>query len=47
MFALNVISSVTLATMGEIIANDAGKFATEGIFPHVIQKLLRVRYGTT
>ena len=46
-FAFNVISSVTPATMREVIANDASKFATDGIFANVIQKLLRVCYRTT
>ena len=45
--ALNMISSVTPASMGEIIANNAGEFATVGIFAHVIQKLFWVCYRTT
>ena len=47
MFALNVISSVASATMRKVVANDAGKFATEGIFAHILQKLLRISYRTT
>lgn len=46
-FALNVISSVASATMRKVVANDAGKFATEGIFAHILQKLLRISYRTT